>query len=89
MSSSAKFQNSSFVRLIVSSKNEKGIFLSVDLLLDDLSKILFCRNQVNHVTSLCVDFHDRRPNILGKEESQRNHRNELMRVELTTLAPLN
>ena len=89
MSSTAKFQNSSFVRHIVSSKNEKRTFLSVELLLDDLSKILLCRNQVNHVTPLCVDFHDRWPNSLGKEESQRNHRNELMRVELTTLAPLN
>ena len=75
MSSRAKFQTNSFVRYIVCSKNVKRTFLSPKPLPDDFSKILFYGNQVSQGTSLCVEFHDRRPNSLGREESQRNHKN--------------
>ena len=86
MSSRAKFQNNSFVRHIVSSKNVKGTFLTSKPLNDVFSKILFCSNQVSHGTSRSVEFQDRRSNSLGREESQRNHRSECI---IASLAPLN
>ena len=48
MSSCAKFQNDSFIRSIVSSKNVKRTFLSVEPLPDDFSKILFHGDMVNN-----------------------------------------
>ena len=67
MSSRAKFQNNSFVTHIVSSKNARGMFLSLEPFPDDFSKILLNGNQVNHGTFLCVEFHDRQ-NSLEKQE---------------------
>ena len=75
MSSCAKFQNNSFVRCIVSSKNIKRTFLLLEPQPDVFSKNLFYGNQVSHGTSLYVKFQDHQPNSLGKEELHRNHRN--------------
>ena len=89
MSSHRKFQNYSFVRHIVSSKNIKSTFLTSEPFPDDFSKVLFCSNQVNNGAFLCVEFHICQLNSLGKIEShthtKKNHRSMLIRVLLITL----
>ena len=57
-----KFQNDSFVRRIVSSKKLKRMLLSSEPLTDDFSNILSYGDMVSNGTSLCVEFHGRRPN---------------------------
>ena len=65
------------------------MFLSSEPLPDDFAIILFSGNQVSHGTSLCIEFHDRRPNSLEREKSQRSHKSGRIRASLTILAPLN
>ena len=69
MNSHGNFQNSSLIRYSVSNKNVKSKFLSSEPLLNDFSKILFYGNKVSHGTTLYIEFHDRRQNGLGREES--------------------
>ena len=80
-----KFQNNSFVKYIVSNKNAKRTFLSSEVHPDDFSKILFYGNKINHNTSICAEFHDRRPNSLGREELQGSHRSGHIRASLTNV----
>ena len=86
MSLCAKFQNYTFIRSIVSSKNVKRTFLSLEPLPDDFSKILFYGDIVINSTYVCVEFHGCRPSSLWWVESQRNHRSGCIRA---SLAPLN
>ena len=60
MHSYAKFQDDSFVRRIVSGKNVKRTFLSLELFPDDFSKILFYSDMVTNGINLGVEFHNRR-----------------------------
>ena len=54
--------------------------------LDDFSKNLSYDNQVSHGAFFFLEFHDRRPNYLGKKESQKNHRSGSMRASLAQLS---
>ena len=85
MSSCAKFQKNSFIRSIVSPKNVKRMFLPPEPLSDDFSKILFHGDIVSNGTNFCVEFHDYRPNSLGRDESKRNHRSGSKRNSLVQL----
>ena len=61
-------------------------FLSLVPLLNNFFKILFYGDHVSHGTSFCTRFHDRWPNSLRTEKSQRNHRNGCIRASLAPLS---
>ena len=82
VSSPTKFQNNSFVKYVVSSKNVKKTFLSLQSFSDDFSKLLLYSNQVRHGTSFCIEFHDCRLNSLRINDSKSNHKNGSIRVLL-------
>ena len=60
-------------------------FLLLEPLPDDVSQFLFYGNEVSHVNFFCVEFHDYRPNSLGRDESKRNHRSGSKRNSLVQL----
>ena len=55
-------------------KRKKNVHVGKDSSCD-FSKIQFFGNQDNRGPSLCIEFHDHRPNSLGREESQKNYWN--------------
>ena len=84
MRSLAKIQINSFLKHIISSKNVKRTFLSSEPLHVFFSLFIY-GNQLSHGNPLSVEFHDRRPNCLGKEQSPKNLRNGRMRPTLASL----
>ena len=83
MSLYAKFQNNSFVRRIVSSKNEKEFSFR-----QNHSLMIFLNFILRHGTFLHNEFHDRWPSSLRREESHRNHKSGCIKASLVPLNKL-